>query len=296
MKSLQSESSPNHHRQQGGCPHPLRGARGDRHRGAARGPRTEVPRPYAFYLVRAVERAPRAGHRVLEVPGPGPLRDPAPGRAARDHAPERRRGCGAGGERLPPDLRRPLHGPAGPLLRGRTVCVGAFREAASEGEYASASLADELARLLVERGLAQVAPPVPSPGSERWCGHAGGIAQTVPTAKDLHGSGTGSEHHAAVRGREPGVRVFVCSAALDRRRPGSPGQRRGGGVSEDPSGVVADGARPEVGCRIPSARIILFFHALPEVLKGRPAISANAPDTAGLSEFRGFLCRPGLWS
>ena len=37
MKSLQSESSPNHHRQQGGCPHPLRGARGDRHRGAARG-------------------------------------------------------------------------------------------------------------------------------------------------------------------------------------------------------------------------------------------------------------------
>ena len=54
-----------------------------------------------------------------------------------------------------------------PLLRGGTVRVGAFREAAPEGEGASASLADELARLLVARGIAQSVPPAPASVPER---------------------------------------------------------------------------------------------------------------------------------
>ncbi len=48
-----------------------------------------------------------------------------------------------------------------PLLRGGTVRVGAFREAAPEGATA---VADELARLLVERGIAQAVPPAPASG------------------------------------------------------------------------------------------------------------------------------------
>ena len=56
------------------------------------------------------------------------------------------------------------------LLQGGIVRVGTFREAASEGEGASASLADELARLLVERGIAHAVPPVPASGPERRTG------------------------------------------------------------------------------------------------------------------------------
>ena len=53
------------------------------------------------------------------------------------------------------------------LLRGGTVRVGAFRESAPEGGGASASLADELARLLVERGIADAVPPNQASGPER---------------------------------------------------------------------------------------------------------------------------------
>ena len=56
------------------------------------------------------------------------------------------------------------------LLRGATVRVGAFREAAAaEGaapEEVSASFADELARLLVMRGIAQAVPPAAASGPE----------------------------------------------------------------------------------------------------------------------------------
>ena len=51
------------------------------------------------------------------------------------------------------------------LLRGATVRVGALREAAA-AEGASASFADELARLLVMRGIAQAVPPATAAGPE----------------------------------------------------------------------------------------------------------------------------------
>ena len=62
-----------------------------------------------------------------------------------------------------------------PLLRGGTVRVGAFREAAAEGAVAegaapegvSASFADDLATLLVMRGIAQAVPPAAASGPER---------------------------------------------------------------------------------------------------------------------------------
>ena len=61
-----------------------------------------------------------------------------------------------------------------PLLRGETVRVGAFREAAAEGAVAegaapegvSASFADEVARVLVMRGIAQAVPPAAASGPE----------------------------------------------------------------------------------------------------------------------------------
>ena len=58
---------------------PLRGAQGARHRRAARGSRTEVPRPPAIHMVRAPADEPRPDHRALEVSRLGALRDPAPG-------------------------------------------------------------------------------------------------------------------------------------------------------------------------------------------------------------------------
>ena len=62
-----------------------------------------------------------------------------------------------------------------PLLRGGTVRVGAFREAAADGAVAegaapegvSASFADDLATLLVMRGIAQAVPPAAASGPER---------------------------------------------------------------------------------------------------------------------------------
>ena len=60
-----------------------------------------------------------------------------------------------------------------PLLRGEVVRVGAFRAGAAVEEAAAsegtspASFADELAKLLVMRGIAQALPPAPASGPRR---------------------------------------------------------------------------------------------------------------------------------
>ena len=105
----------------------------------------------------------------------GALRDPAPGRLARDHGAELRRGPGAGGQRLPLDLRRPVHGADGPpapgrdrarrRLPGRPRPKGPLPKGAAP-EGVSASFADEVARVLVMRGIAQAVPPAAASGPE----------------------------------------------------------------------------------------------------------------------------------